>query len=206
MTEPADPTEPAGAQTTLRWNDPLAVEATAAAQRGQADHLLDSSANIPSSPASGSSKTAKRPASAPCSISSPTGPATAATRSRSGPSWWRRAPTPTHQESRPTPTPLRSRAARARRHPCTAALGLIDRVRVALESEPRPNAEQITTAFRAACGGDHQDVAARLLAAGADINWLGWNNQTPLDAARCADAADLEAWLEANGARPAPTP
>ena len=55
-----------------------------------------------------------------------------------------------------------------------------------------------------ACGGDHQDLATLLLAAGADINWLGWNNQTPLDAARCADATALAAWLEAHGARPAP--
>jgi hypothetical protein len=85
-----------------------------------------------------------------------------------------------------------------------AALGLIDRVRAELESELRPDAEGITTAFWAACGGDHQDVAALLLAAGADINWVGWNNQTPLDAASCADATDLAGWLEANGARPAP--
>jgi hypothetical protein len=85
-----------------------------------------------------------------------------------------------------------------------AALGLTDRVQAALEGESRPEAEQITTAFWAACGGDHQDAATLLLAAGADINWLGWNNQTPLDAARCADADHLAAWLEANGARPAP--
>jgi uncharacterized protein len=86
-----------------------------------------------------------------------------------------------------------------------AALGLTDRVRTTLEAEPRPDPEQITTAFWAACGGDHQDVATLLLAAGADINWLGWNNQTPLDAARCADATTLVTWLEAHGARPAPT-
>ena len=36
---PADDTSSASAQTTLRWNDPLAVEATAAVQRGQADRL-----------------------------------------------------------------------------------------------------------------------------------------------------------------------
>jgi hypothetical protein len=35
---------------------------------------------------------------------------------------------------------------------------------------------------------------------------LRWNNQTPLDAARCADAANLAARLGANGAHPAPTP
>ena len=50
--------------------------------------------SIRAAPASGSSRTARPPASAPCSISSPTGPATAATPSRSSPSWWpRRAPT-----------------------------------------------------------------------------------------------------------------
>ena len=85
-----------------------------------------------------------------------------------------------------------------------AALGLVDRVQAALDGEPGPDPEQITTAFWAACGGDHQDVATLLLAAGADINWLGWNNQTPLDAARCADATALATWLEAHNARPAP--
>ena len=40
MTTPADPTASANsAPTTLRWNDPLAVEATAVVQRGQADRL-----------------------------------------------------------------------------------------------------------------------------------------------------------------------
>jgi ankyrin repeat protein len=81
-----------------------------------------------------------------------------------------------------------------------SALGLLGRVRGELEGEPRPDTERITTAFWAACGGDHQDVAALLLAAGANINWVGWNNQTPLDAARAADATNLVTWLEANGA------
>jgi uncharacterized protein len=78
-----------------------------------------------------------------------------------------------------------------------AALGLVDRVQAELDKDPGP--EEITRAFWAACGGDHQDVATMLLAAGADINWLGWNNQTALDAARAAQAIDLAAWLEANG-------
>src|ERR1700691_3039605 len=41
MTTPADPTASANSapQTTLRWNDPLAVEATGIVQRGQADRL-----------------------------------------------------------------------------------------------------------------------------------------------------------------------
>lgn len=87
-----------------------------------------------------------------------------------------------------------------------AALGLVDRVRAGLESDPRADAEQITAAFWAACAGDHQDVAALLLGAGANINWVGWSNQTPLDAARAADARKLTTWLEANGARPAAIP
>ena len=88
-----------------------------------------------------------------------------------------------------------------------AALGLTDRVRAALEGEPRPDPEQITTAFWAACGGDHQDVATLLLAAGADLNWLGRNNQTPLDAARRADATALAAWPKPTApAPPASTP
>jgi uncharacterized protein len=83
-----------------------------------------------------------------------------------------------------------------------AALGLADRVAAALDAEPSPDQEQITNAFWAACGGDHQDIAILLKAAGADINWLGWNNQTPLDAARAAGATALAEWLAANGGRP----
>jgi hypothetical protein len=87
-----------------------------------------------------------------------------------------------------------------------AALGLLDRVRAELYSDPPPEAERITTAFWAACGGDHRDAATLLLAAGADINWVGWNNRTSLDTALASDALDLAAWLEANGARSATGP
>ena len=79
-------------------------------------------------------------------------------------------------------------------------LGLLDRVRAELESEPRPDADRITTALWAACGADHHHVATLLVAAGADPNWIGWNNQTALDRARAADSVELAAWLEANGA------
>jgi hypothetical protein len=50
---------------------------------------------------------------------------------------------------------------------------LIDRVRAELAAEPGPDAERITTAFWAACGGGHLDVAELLLSHGAEINWVG---------------------------------
>jgi ankyrin repeat protein len=84
-----------------------------------------------------------------------------------------------------------------------AALGLADRVRAELAARPGPDPERITTAFWAACGGGHQEIAVLLRAAGADINWTGWNNQNPLDAALAADHTELASWLQANGGHPA---
>jgi uncharacterized protein len=84
-----------------------------------------------------------------------------------------------------------------------AALGLTGRVESELAAQPFPEPERITQAFWAACGGGHEDIAVLLLAVGADINWVGWGNQTPLDAARASEAAELAAWLQARGARPA---
>jgi len=87
-----------------------------------------------------------------------------------------------------------------------AALGLPDRVQAELAAQPGPDPERITAAFWAACGGGHQDIAALLLAAGADINWSGWGDQSPLDTALAADHTELAAWLQANGGRPAAEP
>jgi uncharacterized protein len=84
-----------------------------------------------------------------------------------------------------------------------AALGLIDRVRTELATEPAPEEERTTTAFRAACGGGHLDIAELLLAKGADINWVGWGDQTPLDVAQGAEATELVGWLQEHGARSA---
>jgi ankyrin repeat protein len=81
-----------------------------------------------------------------------------------------------------------------------AALGLIERVKAQLAAEPAPDGERITTAFWAACGSGHQDIAELLLAKGADINWVGWGDQTALDVARTAEASDLVEWLQEHGA------
>jgi hypothetical protein len=264
MTEPADPTEPAGAQTTLRWNDPLAVEATAAVQRGQADRLrrllgkhpeLARIRIVKDGEAAGQRTllhlfadwpghrrnpqqivavlvAAGADPDAPGIPANPDAPAIPGGQSQETPLHWAASNDDIElvdallDAGADVNVPgsvigglgpiadaavfggqragrrLVERGARTNLYQA-AALGLIDRVQTTLEGEPRPDAEQITTAFWAACGGDHQDVATLLLAAGADLNWVGWNNQTPLDVARCADASDLAAWLEANGARPA---
>ena len=77
-----------------------------------------------------------------------------------------------------------------------AALGLMDRVRQFFEyGAPSPAAE-ITKAFWCACHGGQRESAAYLLERGADINWVGFDELTPLDAARRSGAADVARWLE----------
>lgn len=77
-----------------------------------------------------------------------------------------------------------------------AALGLVDRVDEYLAADPPPSAHEVNSAFWAACHGGQQEAGERLLAAGADINWLpGWEKRTPLDAARRSGAYDVLRWL-----------
>jgi uncharacterized protein len=267
MTTPADPTASANSapQTTLRWNDPLAVEATGIVQRGQADRLrrlLDKHPElaririVKDGEAAGQRTllhlfadwpghrrnpqqivavlvAAGADPDAPGIPADPDAPSIHGRQSQETPLHWAASNDDVElvdallDAGAEVNVPgsiigglgpiadaavfggqragrrLVERGARTNLYQA-AALGLTDRVRTVLETEPRPDPEQITTAFWAACGGDHQDAATFLLAAGADINWLGWNNQTPLDAARHADATTLAAWLEAHGARPAP--
>jgi ankyrin repeat protein len=46
-------------------------------------------------------------------------------------------------------------------------------------------------------------VAEYLLDRGADLNWIGWDDLTPLDVAIQSDAADLAEWLRSKGAKTA---
>jgi SnoaL-like domain/Ankyrin repeat len=85
-----------------------------------------------------------------------------------------------------------------------AALGLLPQVHAALDSGD-VTAEQITHAFWGACHGGQAGTAALLLAAGADINWVGWDDLTALDAAHRSDASQaLLTWLRQHGAVTAP--
>lgn len=94
-----------------------------------------------------------------------------------------------------------------------AALGLLDRVEghfagALLEpTSPRgPQADdappdEVTHAFWCACHGGQQVTAEYLLNRGADINWVGYDNLTPLGAARRAGATELVSWLMQRGGR-----
>jgi ankyrin repeat protein len=96
-----------------------------------------------------------------------------------------------------------------------AALGLADRVKSHLSGQrlpewsarpPQPDQaapDEITHAFWCACHGGRRDTAEMLLDRGADINWVGYDQLTPLDAARRIGAPDLVEWLTARGAKSA---
>jgi ankyrin repeat protein len=82
-----------------------------------------------------------------------------------------------------------------------AALGLMDRV----EEFPDATAEEITNAFWCACHGGQRETAEYLLDRGADLNWVGYDQLTPVDAAERSGAEDLVAWLRSLGAKKANT-
>ncbi|WP_046769987.1 ankyrin repeat domain-containing protein [Jiangella alkaliphila] len=84
-----------------------------------------------------------------------------------------------------------------------AALGLMDRIEGAFAAEPAPDAHEVTQGLWAACHGGQREAAAYFLGRGADADWIGYDDLTPLDAADRAGASDLVAWLRARGARSA---
>ncbi|MES1213559.1 MAG: ankyrin repeat domain-containing protein [Singulisphaera sp.] len=84
-----------------------------------------------------------------------------------------------------------------------AALGLLDRVKASCQSGTTPAREEITNAFWCACHGGVRVTAEYLLSQGADLNWIGHDQLTPLDTARRSGAGDLVEWLVASGARSA---
>ena len=77
-----------------------------------------------------------------------------------------------------------------------SAMGLDDRVRECLDAHPAPARHAITRAFWGACHGGRLSTAQLLLDAGADPEWLGWDELTPLGAAERAGAPELVTWLE----------
>ena len=82
-----------------------------------------------------------------------------------------------------------------------AALGLMDRVEAVFAEEPAPDPVVITQSFWSACHGGQVGAAAYLLDRGADINWIGWDDKTPLDLVDESAHPDLAAWLRARGAK-----
>jgi uncharacterized protein len=84
-----------------------------------------------------------------------------------------------------------------------AALGLQERVEEYCERQPPPSPDEITYAFWNACRKGHRQTAEFLLERGADLNWIGYDRRTPLEAALESDAKDLITWLRDHGARSA---
>jgi uncharacterized protein len=87
-----------------------------------------------------------------------------------------------------------------------AALGLLDRVEEAFTGGSPPTADEVTDACWQACHGGQRRTAQYLRDRGADLNWVGWNDKTPLDIAEEQGASEVVAWLRAQGARSAAGP
>lgn len=84
-----------------------------------------------------------------------------------------------------------------------AALGLMDRVDKYFTAVPLPTRDEITNAFWCACHGGQKSTAEFLLGRGADLNWVGHDGLTPLDAATRNGVSELVEWLCSRGARTA---
>ncbi|MEU1331001.1 ankyrin repeat domain-containing protein [Streptomyces sp. NPDC005865] len=88
-----------------------------------------------------------------------------------------------------------------------ATLGLLDRVTALVEgpgpdgTSPSPDPVDISGAFWGACHGGQLGTARYLLVCGAELDWVGYDDMTPLDIAIDAAAEDVVRWLRGQGAR-----
>jgi hypothetical protein len=84
-----------------------------------------------------------------------------------------------------------------------SGLGLFDRVAEYFAADPPPDPAEVTKAFWLACHGGQTATAEYLLGRGADINWIGYDNLTPLDAATRSEAPETVDWLSQRHAKSA---
>jgi uncharacterized protein len=84
-----------------------------------------------------------------------------------------------------------------------AALGLIAWVKECFGVVPPPTADEITNAFWCACHGGQRVTAEYLLERGADLNWVGHDGHSPLDAAERSRATEIVLWMRSLGAKSA---
>jgi hypothetical protein len=84
-----------------------------------------------------------------------------------------------------------------------SALGLMDRVKEHFLGKEQGDlkSDEVTHAFWCACHGGQKEAAEFLLNLGANINWIGYDNLTPLGAAERAGANELVAWIHHRGGR-----
>ena len=84
-----------------------------------------------------------------------------------------------------------------------AGLGLMNQVAQFFDPDRPPTPEEITGALWLAGHGGQQTTAEYLLDRGGDLNGIGYDQLTTLDAARRSGADDLAAWLVEHGAETA---
>jgi uncharacterized protein len=84
-----------------------------------------------------------------------------------------------------------------------AALGLMARIAEHFASPTPPTPDEVTNAFWCACHGGQRSPAEYLLGRGAQLNWVGYDGLTPIDAAIRNGAPELVEWLRSHGAKPA---
>jgi len=82
----------------------------------------------------------------------------------------------------------------------SAALGLMGRLREYFVSDPKPSSRDVTNAFWNACSGGQLEAARFLLSQGADRNWVGHAQMTPLGVAVRNKQQEVIEWLTAEGA------
>lgn len=87
-----------------------------------------------------------------------------------------------------------------------AALGLLERVEDYFGEVDQPSPEGVTEAFWCACHGGQLATAAYLLDHWAELNRVGWDGLTPLDAAMRSGANEVVEWLRGLGATSAVEP
>jgi ketosteroid isomerase-like protein len=86
-----------------------------------------------------------------------------------------------------------------------AALGLVDRVQVALDRTSPPAQDELDNALWCAAHGGQRTTAELLLDRGADPRWVGHDGLTAAAAAERSGAHELAAWLRAQaGTDPPP--
>jgi hypothetical protein len=82
-----------------------------------------------------------------------------------------------------------------------AALGLMDRIAGYFAADPPPAPDEVTHGLWSACHGGQHQAAEFFLDRGGDINWIGYDQLTPLDAARRSGADQLAGRLASQGAK-----
>src|SRR5258708_105806 len=85
-----------------------------------------------------------------------------------------------------------------------AGLGLMPSVEQHFAGGAAPSPDEVTNAFWCACAGGQHETAEYLLDRGANVNWIGYNGLTPLDAASRSGVMEVVEWLSGVGAK-APT-